>query len=124
MNLNLTSIGAVIAVIAGLGTIIAGVGFVLDMFYVPRSEFNISQQAYTKTLDKLDTAYTKTLDKLDTLEFSLTNLTKIFLRGEISNLNRVIDELEAIENRSDVENDYLFRLKNDVTDLKIQLNAL
>ncbi len=113
MNLSLTSIGATIAVLAGLGTIIAGVGFVLDMFYVPRSEYVIAQQEYTETLGKLDT-----------LESSLTNLTKIFLRGEIANLNRVINELEAIENRSDVENDYLFRLKNDVTDLQNQLNAL
>lgn len=113
MNLSLTSIGAVIAVIVGLGTIIVGVGFVLDMFYVPRSEYSIAQQAYTETLDKLDT-----------LESSLTNLTKIFLRGEISNLNRVVDELEAIENRTDAEDDYLFRLKNDVTDLQNQLNAL
>jgi len=113
MNLSLTSIGAVLAVLAGLGTVIAGVGFVLDIFYIPRSEYSVAQQAYIETLDKLDT-----------LEFSLTNLTKIFLRGEISNLNRVIDELEAIENRSDVENDYLFRLKNDVTDLQNQLNAL
>ncbi len=113
MNLSLTSIGAVVAVIAGLGTIIAGMGFVLDMFYVPRSEYSVAQQAYTETLDKLDT-----------LESSLTNLTKIFLRGEISNLNRVIDELEAIENRSDAENDSLFRLRNDVIDLQNQMNAL
>ena len=113
MNLSLTSIGAVIAVLAGLGTIIAGVGFVLDMFYVPRSEYVIAQQEYTDTLGKLDT-----------LESSLTNLTKIFLRGEISNLNRVIEELEAIENLTDAEDDYLFRLKNDVIDLQNQLNAL
>lgn len=113
MNLSLTSVGAVIAVLAGLGTIIAGVGFVLDMFYVPRSEYSVAQQAYTKTLDKLDT-----------LESSLINLTKIFLKGEISNLNRVIEELEAIENLTDAENDYLFRLKNDVTDLQNQLNEL
>jgi len=113
MNLSLTSVGAAIAVIAGLGTIIAGVGFVLDMFYVPRSEYSVAQQAYTETLDKLDI-----------LESSLTNLTKIFLRGEISNLNRVIDELESIENRSAAEDDYLFRLKNDVIDLQNQMNAL
>jgi len=84
MNLSLTSVGAVIAVLAGLGTVIAGVGFVLDIFYVPRSEYSVAQQAYTETLDKLDT-----------LESSLINLTKIFLKGEISNLNRVIEELEA-----------------------------
>lgn len=113
MNLSLTTVGAVIAVIAGLGAIITGIGFVLDMFYVPRSEYNVAQQAYTQTLDKLDT-----------LESSLTNLTKIFLKGEISNLNRVIDELKAIKNRTAAENDYLFRLKNDVIDLQNQLNAL
>lgn len=113
MNLSLTSVGAVIAVIAGLGTIIAGTGFVLDIFYVPRSEYSVAQQAYTKTLDKLDT-----------LESSLINLTKIFLKGEISNLNRVIEELEAIENLTDAENDYLFRLRTDVSDLQSQMNAL
>lgn len=113
MNLSLTSIGAVIAVIAGLGAITTGIGFVLDMFYVPRSEYDVAQQAYTQTLDKLDT-----------LESSLINLTKIFLRGEVANLNRVINELEASEDRSDAENDYLFRLKNDVIDLQNQLNAL
>lgn len=113
MNLSLTSIGAIVAVIAGLGAITTGIGFVLDIFYVPRSEYSIAQQAYTETLDKLDT-----------LESSLINLTKIFLKGEISNLNRVIEELEAIETRTTAENDYLFRLKNDVIDLQNQLNAL
>ena len=113
MKINLTSVGTIIAVFAGLGTIIAGLGFVLDMFYVSRVEFNVAQ-----------TAYTETLDKLETLESGLTNLTRIFLKGEISNLGRVITELEAIEDRSDAEDDYLFRLKNDLIDLENQLNAL
>lgn len=113
MKFNLTTVGTMIAVIAGLGTIVAGLGFVLDMFYVPRAEFNTTQLAYTQTLQKLDT-----------LESSLINLTQIFLRGEIANLGRVIQELEAIENRSDVENDYLFRLRTDVVDLESQLSSV
>ena len=113
LNLNLATVGTIIAVLAGLGTIVAGLGFVLDMFYVPRAEFNVAQ-----------TAYIETLTKLDTLEEGLTNLTKIFLRGEISNLSRVIEELNEIENRSEAENDYLFRLKNDLTNLETQLNAI
>lgn len=113
LNLNLATVGTIIAVLAGLGTIVAGLGFVLDMFYIPRAEFNVAQSAYTETLTKLDT-----------LELGLTNLTKIFLKGEISNLGRVIDELEAIKDRSDAENDYLFRLKNDLTNLENQLNAI
>lgn len=113
IKFNLTTVGTLIAVLAGLGTIVAGLGFVLDMFYVPRAEFNVTQAAYTETLQKLDN-----------LEIGLINLTHIFLKGEISTLNRDIEELEEIENRTDKEDDYLSRLRTDVADLESQLNTL
>lgn len=115
--MDLKIFASVISIIIGMGIIASGTVYVLDALYVPRSELVAFQKSNQET-------NTEMLDKLTTLEGSVLTLTSIFLKGEITSLNRTIDSLEAIENKTETEVDYLRRLKDDRESLQGQLESL
>lgn len=116
-SFNLSKLQTVVTLLIGIGTIMGGLWFTLDYFYVSRDELTAFAIADQKNNQE-------TLNKLSELEAGVISLTKIFLRGEIKALGRSIDSLQAMENRTDVENEYLRSLKEDKIDLKDQLDDL
>ena len=116
-TLNLSKMQKIVTLLIGIGTIIGGLWFTLDYFYVSRAEltaFAIQDQENNA----------ETLAKLSELENGVLALTRIFLRGEINNLDRLIESVGAIENKTDIENEYLRSLKEDQKDLEDQLDDL
>ena len=114
---NLSKLQTIVTLLIGIGTIIGGLWFTLDYFYVSRAEltaFAIQDQKNNQ----------ETLTKLTELEGGVLSLTKIFLRGEIKALGRQIETLEAMENKTEIENEYLRDLRDDRRDLEDSLGAL
>ncbi len=115
-SFNLSKLQTIVTLLVGIGTILGGLWFTLDYFYVSRTELTAFAIADQKNNEV-------TLSKLSELESSVLSLTRIFLRGEIKALDRSIESLEAME-RTDIEDEYLRSLKEDRTDLKDQLDGL
>ena len=116
-SFNLTKMQHIVTLLIGIGTILAGLWFTLDYFYVSRAEltaFAIVDQENNQN----------TLDKLSELESSVLSLTRIFLRGEIKALDRSIESLQNMQERTEIEDEYLRSLKEDRSDLKDQLDGL
>lgn len=114
---NLSKLQTIVTLLVGIGTILGGLWFTLDYFYVSREELTAFAIADQKNDQEM-------LAKLSELESGVLALTRIFLRGEIKALDRSIDSLEAMENRTDIEDEYLRSLKEDRIDLKDQLDEL
>lgn len=115
--MDLKIFASVVSLIIGMGIIASGTVYVLDALYVPRSELVTFQRSTQET-------NTKMLGKLTALEESVLTLTSIFLKGEITSLDRTIDSLEATKDKTEAEVDYLRRLKDDRGSLQGQLDSL
>ena len=114
---SLSRLQTIVTLLIGIGTILGGLWFTLDYFYVSRAEltaFAIADQENNR----------ETLTKLGELEEGVLGLTRLFLKGEIKALGRQIEAVEAIENKTDVEFEYLRDLKGDQKDLEASLKAL
>lgn len=116
-TIDITKLSTIITIIVGLGTIGVGAFYTLDYFYVSRVEltaFVLQNQQNNQ----------ETMNKLSELENGVITLTRIYLKGELSSLNRSIDSLEAIETRTNIEEEYLFSLREDRDDFEDQLDNL
>ena len=114
---SLSRLQTIVTLLIGIGTILGGLWFTLDYFYVSRAELTAFAIADQKNNQE-------TLNKLSELESGVLALTKIFLRGEIKVLDRSIDALEGMENKTEVEAEFLRSLKEDRKDLEDQLGDL
>ena len=114
---NLSKLQTIVTSLVGIGTIIGGLWFTLDYFYVSRAElteFAIADQENNQV----------TLDKLADLEEGVLSLTRLFLKGEIKALDRQIEAVEAIQPKTEIEWEYLRDLRDDQKDLEAALKAL
>ena len=116
-SFNLSRLQTIITSLVGIGTIIGGLWFTLDYFYVSRTEltaFAIQDQENNQV----------TLDKLADLEEGVLSLTRIFLKSEIKTLGRQIEAVESINPKTPVEEQYLRDLKDAQKDLEESLSEL
>ena len=114
---SLTKLQTIVTLLIGIGTILGGLWFTLDYFYVSRAEltaFAIQDQKNNQD----------TLNKLADLEDGVLSLTRIFLKGEIKALGRQIEAVEAIDPKTEIEWQYLRDLREDQKDLEDSLGAL